>query len=49
MVVFLHLERIRWDGGNLKAMAYYMQLVASMSMRAQHRKLATLASPLLAQ
>ena len=45
---FLYLERTRSSGGNMKAAAYYVQIVASMYVRAQHKQMATLASPLLA-
>jgi hypothetical protein len=48
MVILFYLERTYWSGGNVKAVAYYLQMVASISIRAQHKHIATLASPLLA-
>ena len=48
MSTFLYLECTRSSGGNMKAVAYYVQMVASIYVRAQHKQMATLASPLLA-
>lgn len=49
VLVYKYAERLRSSGGNLRAVAYYSQIVLGWTVRVQHKHIASMAAPVLTQ